>query len=462
MTIWPPQPDHLRRPAYRSLAETIVRAVEAGELQAGERLPTHRNLAYDLNLSVQTVSRAYDELIRRGVIVGEVGRGTFVRTERDDPKPPYLPDNRDGTLIDLSILKPVFKQEHLEAMRSILAEVSVDLPETAISSFRPARALQKYEAASRKWLKLCGLGSSPQGLLLTNGNSSAMTVALMTATSPGDLIVTENLGLHTLKPLSRYLGLRVQGLETDDLGIVPDAFSSACERGAVKVIYLMPTGMSPRAFTMDRARREEIVRVARRHDVLIVENDAWGPVQPDRPAPIAALAPERCFYFTSLTKCIMPGLRFGFLVMPEIYEAAAANRSLVTNWMATPLMADIGARWIENGTAERFLHDQTRHFQERNRIVREMFSGLDFRASRGGLHVWLPMPGSWTEETFVALARQQRVAVASGSSFLMSDTSFEAGVRICLGGEPEDRLRFGLNVLARLARSQPEPAVLTL
>ena len=80
----------------------------------------------------------------------------------------------------------------------------------------------------------------------------------------------------------------------------------------------MPAGAQPacdRSCAASGAR--ELVEIARRHDVLIIENDAWGPLQPGRPPPIAALAPERTFYFTSLTKCIMPGLRFGWLVVPE-------------------------------------------------------------------------------------------------------------------------------------------------
>jgi len=82
MSIWPPVPDSLKRPAYRALAERVIQAVEAEESKSGDRLPTHRKLAFDLGLSVQTVSRAYEELIRRGTIVGEVGRGTFVRSDR--------------------------------------------------------------------------------------------------------------------------------------------------------------------------------------------------------------------------------------------------------------------------------------------------------------------------------------------------------------------------------------------
>ncbi len=462
MTIWPPNPAELRRPAYRSLAETVIRAIEAGELRTGDRLPTHRNLAYDLGLSVQTVSRAYDELIRGGFIAGEVGRGTFVSASRTETRTPYLRESQNGALIDCSILKPVFEPLHLDLMRKTLSQLSEDLPSRVMSSFRPSGILKKYDHASLKWLEECGLKIAGQSLLMTNGSTPAMTIALMAAANPGDLVVTEELGHHTLIPLTRYLGMRLRGLEIDEEGIVPSAFAAACERGPVKALYVMPTGLNPSATTMSVARRSEIVEIARRYDVLIIENDAWGPLQSSRPDLIATIAPERTFYFTSLTKCIMPGLRFGWLVMPETYESAVANRHLVTNWMVTPLVAEIAERWIEDGTAITLLQWQRSALADRNRLAKEILGGLAFNCSESGMHIWLPLPGGWSEDAFVAHARLNGVAIAPGSSFEISETGRHPGVRICLGAENADALRVGMNVISRLARSQPEPALLTI
>jgi len=462
MTIWPPNPEDLHRPVYRSLAELLVCAVEAGELRGGDRLPTHRDLAYDLGLSVQTVSRAYDELIRQGVIAGEVGRGTFVKSRPNETQTPFLPDRRQVSIIDFSMLKPVFETLHLNAMRQALVKLGADLPTSAMSSFRPSVALERYTAPSLNWLKRCGLHDPSHGMLLTNGNTSAMTVALMTAASPGDLIVTEELGHHTLEPLTRYLGLRLQGLKIDSQGIEPAAFAKVCEKTTVRAVYLMPTGLNPSASTMSVERRLEVIKIARQHEVLIIENDAWGPLQSNRPDPMAVLAPERTFYFTSLTKCIMPGLRFGFLVVPETYESAAANRHLVTNWMATSLMAELATRWIDDGTAETLLQWQMQALRERNELASNVLADLPFNSSENGMHIWLPMPGSWSEDAFVAHARLNGVAVAPGSSFQLSDTAPFNGVRICLGAETVETLDKGLRVISRLARSKPEPALLAI
>jgi DNA-binding transcriptional MocR family regulator len=462
MTIWPPKAGTLRRPVYRSLADTLIRAVNAGELKPGDRLPTHRNLAYDLDVSVQTVSRAYDELIRHGYISGEVGRGTFVLAGRNEPRTPFTPNGPQGTVIDCSILKPVFETIHLEAARKMIAALGPDLPPEVLSSFRPSRSMSRYIGSAHGWLDRCGIPITTQGVLLTNGNTSAMTTALLTACKPGDLVVAAELTHHTLKPLAQYLGLRIQGLEIDDEGITPAAFSGMCARTPVRAVFFMPTGINPCARIMSEQRRIALVDIARKYDVQIIESDAWGPVQNDRPPSFAKLAPERTLYFTSLTKCIMAGLRVGFLVVPETLESAASIRHMVTNWVATPLMAEWAARWIADGTAEELLNWQKSALAERNRLAAEVLSGIDFYASDNGLHIWLPLTGGWTEEAFVAHARHQGVAVAPGSSFQISDHTTRIGVRICLGAESLDALGRGLSVIQRLVRSHPEPALLTI
>ncbi|WP_413205214.1 PLP-dependent aminotransferase family protein [Rhodospirillum sp. A1_3_36] len=463
MTIWPPDPQSLRRPVYLSLARQLMAAIEAGEIKGGARLPTHRQLAYELGLSVQTVSRAYDELIDRGIVIGEVGRGTFVKDMPKETRTPYHQESHYGSIIECSILKPVGEGIHKQAFAEALAALAADLPPTVVSSFRPSVALRRYWRPAWDWLEHCGVERGSGGLILTNGNTASMTIALMTACNQGDLVVAEEMGHHTLKALTGYLGLRLEGLPVDGEGLLPEALEAICGQSLVKALYLMPTGLNPLASTMGAERRAALVDIARVHEIRIIENDAWGPLQPDRPPPFARLAPERTFYFTGFTKAIMPGLRTGFLVVPSPFEGAAANRHLATNWMATPLVAEIAARWIEDGTALRLLHWQREALSDRNALARDILDGIPFRASPSGMHIWLPLPAPWTEDTFVAHARLHGVAVAPGSSFLVGLDPFKhRGVRVCLGAEARPMLRQGLEILARLCRSQPEPALLGL
>lgn len=461
MTIWPPKKGELVRPAYRSLAKCVLRAIEAGDLTGGDRLPPQRELAYDLGLSVQTVSRAYEDLIRVGAVTGEVGRGTFVNSRQGDARKPhfYLPVNQRETLIDLSALKPVCDQIHIDHMRKALERLSVNLPANTVYSFRPTAANHYYREMAARWLARCGLQPPRETIVTTNGNTSAMTVALMTAAKPGDIVATEEIGHHTLKPQASYLGLRLKGLPIDREGILPDSLDRLCATQPVKALYVMPSGLSPTATVMGAQRRADLVAICRKHDILIIESDAWGPVQPDRLPPLAALAPERSFYFTSLTKCLMPGLRIGYLVVPEMLREAAWNRHLVTNWMATSLMLDIASHWIEDGVAAELLDWQMSALAVRNRIAAEQLAGVPHYSSPGGMHVWLPLPARWDEQAFVDQARQGGVALAPGAYFSTNDEPGAPAVRLCLGAVSEQDLTLGLRIICRILDRQPEFAV---
>ena len=116
MAHWPLTPDDITRPAYRSLAQGIAAAIEAGTLRPGDRLPPHRDMAWRLGVSVQTVSRAYEELIRADLVSGEVGRGTFVKAwSREFVEMPWHRATEGQPRVDLSLMTPVRLPEIAEA-----------------------------------------------------------------------------------------------------------------------------------------------------------------------------------------------------------------------------------------------------------------------------------------------------------------------------------------------------------
>lgn len=461
MTLWHPDPALIRRPAYLSLADQFARAIHDGRLPNGERLPTHRALADQLKLSVQTVSRAYEELIRRGLVSGEIGRGSFVQTQRREPEPPYLPE-RPGEVVDLSILKPVCEVMHLERMKEALAWLAETLPASSALSFRPNMVFPRHRAIAVEWLRLCGIDVSPQNISVTNGATAAMTVALMSVAPPGSTVATEAIGHHTLVPLARYLGFNLEGLPIDDNGILPEALDEACRHSDIRAVFVQPSVINPTATLMGSVRRAELAEVARKHDIAIIENDVLGPLVEDRAPPLAYFAPERTLYVTSFTKVTVPGLRIGYLAAPDRHVAAVANRHLVSNWMATPMVAEIASKWVSDGTAMELVRWQRAALRSRQEIAAEVLGEIRYRAQRDGLHLWLELPDDRSEEGFVAQARLQGVAIAPGQSFRIADAPWKPAVRISLGSTTEGELRAGLGVVTKLLLGDPEHLLLAI
>lgn len=455
MTNWRPDPTLLSRPAYLSLAEQFARGIESGALAAGARLPPHRKLADELGLSVQTVSRSYEELIRRGLVTGEVGRGSFVLGPGQEARQPYLPE-RPGEVIDLSILKPAVGAIHVAKMRDGFAWLAENLSASAALSFRPNTVMPHHRAVAADWLARGGISADPSGIAITNGATPAITAALMSLVPPGSALAAEALTHHMLMPLCGYLGIHLEGVAIDDQGMLPDALNEIARKGLIRCVYLQPSVINPLGSMMGLERREALVEVARRHDLAIVENDILNALIADRPPPIAALAPERTLHINGFTKITVPGLRLAYLAAPARYATAVANRHLVAHWMATPPMVELLDHWIGDGTVDELIAIQRAALAERHAICRAILPKVSQDLHPQSLHLWLRLPEEWSEDAFVAQARQRGVALAAGSAFRATEKGRHEAVRISLGSTSPEELRRGLLTVSAVLRQEPE------
>lgn len=459
MSHWPLTPEDITRPAYRSLAQGIASAIQAGTLQPGDRLPPHRDMAWRLEISVQTVSRAYEELIRADLVTGEVGRGTFVnRGPRETLKMPWHHGATERPPMDLSLMTPVCLPQIAEAWADSLHRVAGRLPEGAFHDSRPGRASSHYGEMAQAWLKRCGLTVPRSRILVTNGVTPAMFVALAAVASPGDMIATESATCHSMRPVAQHLHLRLQGIAGDERGMLPEALIEAAQAasGQMKAVFLLPSGAGPFARVIDRERRAALARAAEIAGLVILESDPLGPLVSRRPPPIASFAPDRTLYFTGLTKCLAPGLRLGFLVTPDYLTDCAASRHLSVSWMATPLIAEIASDWMETGSADRLLEAQRAELVLRNRLAQNLL-GVRCLGGDQGLHRWLALADTQDERAFRQTALEHGVAVSAGAGFAVSETG--PAVRLCLGGVGLRDLKLALNTLASLASGPVRPAV---
>jgi DNA-binding transcriptional MocR family regulator len=461
MTNWMPNPTTLSRPAYLALAEQFARAIESGALPAASRLMPHRKLADSLGLSVQTVSRAYEELIRRGLVLGEVGRGSFVLGPGTEARQPYLPE-RPGEVIDMSILKPVVEAMHLDRLRDGFSWLAENLAAPSALSFRPNTVMPQHRAVAAEWLVRHGIPAEANGVVLTNGATPAITAAIMAVVPPGLGLALATLTHHTIKPLCGYLGLHLEGVAMDDNGMLPAALDQIARKGLIRAVYMQPNVINPLARMTPEDRRAELVEVARRHDLAIIENDTLNMMIPDRATPFAALAPERTLHICGFSKITIPGMRLAYLHAPPRYATAAANRHLVANWMATPPMADLLSHWIKDGTVSDLAAWQARALAERHIVAADVLGHLMPACHGNSLHIWMRLPEGWSEDVFVDHARLQGVAVAPGSAFRVTEKGRREAIRVSLGSTRSDDLRRGLKVLSDMLTVIPEALLPTI
>lgn len=448
---WAPAINSLDRgiSKHKALAETIMAAVEGGRLPPGARMPTHRALAARLGVSVQTVGTAYKELERRGLLRGEVGRGTFVTSRVTDTAGRFMLDQRQNGMIDLSTIRGAFTDAHRDKAAALLAGMAEANPESWARPCRPIAGLEGPREIGVGWLRRFGLEVEPERLIVTDGASQALFLALASIVQDGDVVLTEGLTDHGVIGCAHVLGFALRGLPTDDKGILPDAFDRACRESAVRALVSTPTFANPTMTVADPARRRDIAEIARRHGVYVIEDDVFGALMA-RPLPsIAGMVPELGFYCTSFTKTVFAGLRTGYLVVPPKLTIRAGSVLRVTGWMATPLLAEMAARWIADGTFDELVAIQRRELTARQETVTAL---LGNHLLGGGHHApaaWLRIPGHWEDEALVSELRARGVAVTAADPFMVPPTERPRAVRISMGGAANvDELRHAVTVIA--------------
>jgi DNA-binding transcriptional MocR family regulator len=455
MTIWIPNLAGRSGPKYRALTDAITDAITGGLLTAETKLPPQRDLAYALDISIGTVTRAYKDAERRGLVVGEVGRGTYVRPRGASGATETLwapARERDGPISLVMNLPPA------GIAAPALAETFRDLGRSsdlgALLDHQTSGRIEAHLHSAASWLGRVGLDATGEEIVLTNGAQHGILMALMAVAHPGDTVLAEKLTYPPLKQMAHHFGLKLHGLDMDDAGTIPDALEAACRKTKATVLYCMPTLHSPTGITMPEERRRKIAEISRKHGLTIIEDDVFGFLPEVRPAPLATFAPERTLFVTSVSKSLAPGLRIGIVRVPEDHREALRNAVQMSCWMPSPITAEITHRWIEDGTADRLNDWLRREMGVRCRLARDILG-----SAAGGLlglsyHLWIDLPKSWTEEAFRRAAEQRNVKVASGEIFLLKPGAAPQSLRLALGYETsQERLHKGLAVVADLLES---------
>ena len=464
MAMWSPSLDGRFGPKYQLIADAIGESIADGSLTERDRLPTQRDLAFRLGLSLNTVSRAYAEAIRRGFLHGEVGRGTFVRT--GGPLPTQAPPARmtrpaDGP-VDFSLNLPA-AGDSAAALAATLGALKGSDALASYLDYQTAGDQGHHARAAAAWIGQLGLDTSGDDVVLTNGAQHGLLVAMLALMRPGDVLLTEPLTYAPVKAMARHLDLKLLPVAMDDGGLSPDALDAACRTSAAKTLYCLPTLHTPTTITMTADRRREIAAVARTHDLAIIEDDVFGFLPPERPPPLARAAPERTLFLTSVSKSLAPGLRVGYLHAPGRFHPSLRAAVNLTCWMPPPLMAAIASAWIDDGTARRLNDHQRSEARTRQAIARRVLAAHDPRADPYGFHLWLPLPAQWRADAFRVAAERRGVKVLTAETFAVGTADPPQAIRLCLSHEAErERVTAGLTVIAELLNDRGDPDVLVV
>ena len=438
---------------YVKLADAVAAEIASGALKPGDRLPPQRTFAYERAIAASTASRVYTELLRRGLVVGEVGRGTFISGEAR--RGIAAPTEPRGARIDLEFNYPLLPTQSVLIAKSL---EGLNRPQALDNALRQATSIGTQTARNiaadyltrqnRDW------APRPEQMVFTANGRQCIAAALAAAVPTGGRCGVEALTYPFIKGIAVRLGVTLVPLTMDEHGVRPDAVQKAHREAHLSALYLQPIIQNPLGITMPASRRADLLRVVEKLDLTIIEDMVYGFL--DEQPPLAALAPDRCIVLDSLSKKVAPGLSLGFVVPPLRWRenVIAAVRS--GGWTASGFAFAATQRLMSDGTAAELARLKRADAEQRQKIAVDRLSGFELQTNRKSYHLWLTLPSHWRSQTLVAAAARRDIALTPSTTFAVTPGHAPNAIRLALAAPPIGQLDAGLRTLAGMLKSKEE------
>ncbi|MEU6471469.1 PLP-dependent aminotransferase family protein [Streptomyces massasporeus] len=435
---------------YRRIADRIADDIATGRLRPGQRLPPQRAFARRRGIAPSTAGRVYGELVRRGLVVGEVGRGTFVRAAPDGPAGQALIEPGPAAApVNLELNYPA-----TPGQPELLAPVLAPLlrPDVLAEALSPAAATGTEAAreAAATLLATPGWRPAPERLLFTGNARQAIAAALASLVRPGGRVGVEQLTYPLVKEIAARLGITLVPLAQDASGLLPEAVAAAHRSAPLSALYVQPTLHNPTSLTTSRPRLLQLAQLVHDLNLPVVEDRIWSFLR-ESGDPLAAHAPALTHVVDGLSKRVAPGLTAGFLVVPPHRVDAVARAVRSGGWNAGRFALEAAVRWAGEGTVARLVTAKRADAARRQRILAEELAGFTVRSDPGAYFAWWDLPAPWRADTFTAAAAAHGIAVTPGPAFAVAPGHTPDAVRLGLASAPEPDLRRALRTLAHVA-----------
>lgn len=432
-TIWFPDLSKATGPKYRALSGSIRDAIADGGLVAGEKLPPVREVAYQLGITPGTVARAYTRLTEDGVLMAQVGRGTFVAEalqipeQMDVPLTTYTPqgmaDFRGCQVADVGQGRIIGK---------ILQRLGRDATENYIHYPTPVTD-RPTRAAVCDWIGERHVGPmSADDIVLGNGAQNTVMMVLQTIlTGATPIILTEDLAYPGVRHAGRLLRAKLVGLAMDNEGIRPDALQRALREHGGQALLTAAAVHSPTTIRTSHARKVEISDIAKAHRLQIIEDDCHRTSPTEIPA-YREFCPELAWYVASLTKSVSGALRFGFAVCPRNTGHKARQVAQSSFYGVSRPVLDVAHELMTSGQGEMIRKQVCLLMEKHVRIAVNALGQWDITWRPDAPFIWLRLPVGWRASRFAMACERAGIDVKPADEFAMPDGVAPHAVRLAI------------------------------
>ena len=437
---------------YKTLVDALAAQIREGRLAPGTRLPTHRKLAASEGLALVTATRVYSELEAMGLVSGETGRGTFVREALLPRSLGIDQELAAAGMVDLNFNYPSLPGQ-AALLRSALRQLAASGDLDALLRYQPHAGRPHERASVARHLASRGLKLSADQVAIVSGAQHGLATTATALLNPGDVVAVDALTYPGFKVVAEANRLELAAIPAAGQGPDLDALEALCKRRRVRAVYAMPTLHNPLGWVMGASRRRQLVAIARRHGLLIIEDAAYAFLAPDPPDPLAALAPEATVYVSGLSKSVATGLRFGFVAAPAAWMPKIERAIRATTWNTPAVMTAIACAWLDEGIVGRLEAQKRQDAMTRQSIAAEVLTGLRTVRHPASYFVWLPLAEELRADKVAMALKAERISVSTAEPFA-TGAQVPHALRLALGSVELDALRDALEKVKRVIDNQ--------
>lgn len=468
-------------PLYQQIEDHLRKSILSGNLPADTRLPASRQLARDLGVNRTTVENAYSALEAEGLVFSKMGSGTYVLPVYPIPS---IPKNNSNTLplwqmnlhknvsvtsdnaedmlqtgghphpinfaSGISDARQFPVEEFRKVIQSVMRRDQIDALE-----YGERRGYAPLREGIARILASQGLQTHPENVLITAGSQQAIFLASQVLLKPNDIVLVEDPTYSAALDLFRTLGYQIVGVPVDSQGMQVEKLETLLQQYHPKLIYTIPNFHNPTGTCLSSARRRELILLAGKYNVPILEDDFVGDLRYEghtQPS-LKSLDPGgQVIYVSTFSKMLMPGLRVGFIVADgPVYDSLLNFKRLSDLATSTLIQRSLDA-YMTVGRYQTYLHRSNQIFRARRdamlgAIKKHLPSSVNYEVPKGGLFIWLQLPKSISANELLPIACKEGVAFSPGNSFFIDGTSGEDWIRLNFAAQPVEDIEEGIKRL---------------
>jgi DNA-binding transcriptional MocR family regulator len=485
------EPDAMprQRPFYRRLVELIERGIARHELSAGFQLPPERDMARSVRVSRATIVAAYRELEARGLVRAYVGRGTFVCASPDPGSAPFswrgkvsaaalqsddatvrdlVAQAADPALTSFAAGTPALECFPMDAFRAAIDAILTREPATALK-LGATEGQPRFRAAIAE-----RFGGHPENILVLAGAQQGLDLLARCLIDPGDAVIVDRPGYLGALSSFRSAGARLAGWDIQRADL--DELEELMLRYRPKLMYLNPTHQNPTGFTLPIRARRELIELAERYRVPIIEDDTYRELSLSTPPPPSLYELDEMnavvIHLNSFAKMLAPGLRLGWIsAVPAIVEQLALIKQRVdphTQNLSQLAVAEL----LDSGAFDRHVGVlRGEHRRRRDAMVKALrqyvpVQKLRYAVPEGGMYLWCQLSPHVRAKDVLREAFKDRVVFVPGEAFYV-DRGGTHELRLCYSAQPPERAPQAARALAQAIgaverRGDVEPALVSM